>query len=97
MRATSFGFGGKVELVNREEGAPPGSYESRSGFGGGGQKRRGFSFAQNPRVTFEHMVEGYNPGPGKYIKANSSIGRTAYSLRWKTADPLEKGRNVLFL
>ena len=97
MRATSFGFGERVQMLNKEEGAPLGSYESRVGFASSQQRRRGFSFSQHPRRTFENMVECSNPGPGKYIKSLSSLGKTAYSLRWKTADPLLRGRNVTAL
>lgn len=32
MRSTTFGFGNKVPVLNKEEGAPPGAYNPKSGF-----------------------------------------------------------------
>ena len=73
---------------------PPGSYGRNSDFALNQQRRRGFSFGNDKRSTFDGFgLE--NPGPGKYDRIFNNYSRISFSFRSKYEDPLERHKNVM--
>ena len=93
-RTTTFGYGNKTDLINREGVPPPGSYDQKSDFLMGRTKRSGYSFSHDKRETFSRELDIENPGPGKYDKVYNNYSHLSYSMRSKYEDPLEKHKNV---
>jgi hypothetical protein len=93
-RAPSFGYGNKLDLINREGVPPPGAYTQNSEFATSKDKKRGFSFGNDKREFFSQEVDFTNPGPGKYDKVYNNYSRVSFSIRSKYEDPLEKHKNV---
>lgn len=82
-RSTTFGYGNKTDLINREGVPPPGSYEGAADFSSTQGRRRGFSFGNDKRLTFENLQDLANPGPGKYDRVFNNYSRISFSFRSK--------------
>jgi len=95
-RTTSFGYGNKISLINKEGVPPPGSYDRKSEFLFSRQKKRGFSFGNDIRPTSEQDINPQNPGPGKYERTFNNYSRISFSFRSKYEDPLDRHKNVVF-
>lgn len=67
---------------------PPGSYDRNSDFALNQQRKRGFSFGNDKRTTFDSGFDLHNPGPGKYDRVFNNYSRISFSFRSKYEDPL---------
>ena len=66
-RSTSFGYGNKIDLANKEDVPPPGKYEKEGSFVLDKIKKRGYSFSRNSNRSIINEEETVQiPGPGKY-------------------------------
>ncbi len=93
-RGTSFGYGGRGDLAQRNCSPPPTAYSMRSEFAKGGRKANVFTFG----IAREAYAKVYLktspptdpalPGPGTY-ELKSPAGRDAlkYTMRPKTSNP----------
>lgn len=91
-RSTSFGFGNKFTLENKNPFPPPNSYQRVSSFQEAVEKRRGYSFTHEQKKDSPALT----PGPGKY-ECNGDrqdFKRVSYSLRQRLNDPLSRTQNV---
>lgn len=93
-RTTSFGYGNKIDLINREGVPPPGAYNQASDLIATRTKSRGFSFGNDRRPSISQEFDIANPGPGKYDRVFNNYSRISYSIRSKYEDPLDKHKNV---
>ena len=63
-RSTSFGFGTKFTLENKNNVPPPNSYQRVGSFQEAVEKRKGYSFTLSQKKP---LAEGsLSPGPGNY-------------------------------
>ena len=89
-RTTSFGYGTKLNFINKEGVPPPGSYDRNSDFFTNGRKR-GFSFGNDAKLgDWDEAV----PGPGKYDRVFNNYSKLSYTVRSKYEDPLDRHKNV---
>ena len=93
-RTTTFGYGNKTDIINREGVPPPGAYDSKSSFMLNRAKKSGYTFSNDKREVFSREYDLENPGPGKYDRVYNNYSHLSYSLRSKYEDPLEKHKNV---
>ena len=89
-RTTTFGYGTKLNFINKEGVPPPGAYDRNSDFFTNGRKR-GFSFGNDAKLgAWDEAV----PGPGKYDRIYNNYSKLSYTVRSKYEDPLERHKNV---
>ncbi len=96
-RATSFGYGNKFTLENKEKVPPPNHYRKEGYFEDSVQKRKGYSFNHDSKKGLINDAEtGKIPGPGKYQPTadKHDFKRVSYSFRGKYEDPLSRHQNV---
>ena len=55
-RTTSFGYGNKVDIINREGVPPPGTYNQNIETMNNKVRQRGFSFSHDKRDAFAREV-----------------------------------------
>lgn len=85
-RSTSFGFGNKLTLENRNPYPPPNSYEKVGVFDNAIKKKKGYSFTlDDNRSLIDEGRVGLVPGPGKYHYKpdRDEFKRVSYSIRGK--------------
>lgn len=97
QRATSFGYGNKYTLENKNPFPPPNNYNKSGLFEANITKRVGYSFSHDKKkgLVEEEVVRAI-PGPGKYnfLHDKTDFKRVSYSLRGKFEDPLSRNQNV---
>jgi hypothetical protein len=76
-RAPSFGFGTRIEWVNKNI-APPGLYETATSFRS--SRKKGYSFSSSPRQDIFKEQFKDNPGPAKYAIHDDEPKGLAYSI-----------------
>jgi hypothetical protein len=99
-RATSFGYGNKYTLENKERNPPPNNYQKVGFFEDSTVKRKGYSFSHdNKKGPVNEIEVRKTPGPGKYSYKTDKMDfqKVSYSFRGKYEDPLERGKNVQFV
>ena len=94
-RSTSFGFGSKFTLENKNEVPPPNIYQRVGSFQEAVEKKKGYSFTHEQKKSIG-AEGGHLPGPGKYECKGDKIDfkRVSYSLRKRLADPISRNQNV---
>lgn len=100
-RTTTFGFGNKMDLVNREPVPPVGNYRIKDQFTSNQIKNRGYSFSKdNKDNSFENPERSMVlPGPGAYDhnrkKSIDKYATLSYTMGNRIEDPLRKHQNNL--
>ena len=71
-RTTTFGYGNKTNLINKEGVPAPGSYDRNTDFFTSGQRKKGYSFGNEQKLGAwdEHV-----PGPGKYERVYNNYSK----------------------